>query len=99
MWFSRGCWWESVLGSQAGPSFRPASKQRYPLLHHLRRRDPDATGAARLVERVVVLVGLPGVGHREPADRFVERVAVAAIAGDHRRIARLRMGQRKRPAA
>ncbi len=51
MWFSRGCWWESVLGPQTVPSFRPASKRpcrlfHCRLLHHLRRRDPDAAGAA-----------------------------------------------------
>ena len=47
----------------------------------------------------MVPIGLLGIGQGELADRLVERGAVAAIARDHCRVARLGMGQRQRPAA
>ena len=47
----------------------------------------------------MVPIGLVGVGQREPGDRLVERIGVAAVARDHRRIAALGVGQRQPPAA
>src|SRR5256885_2629249 len=49
---------------------------RSPLFDHPLARDLDAAAAAGLVERLVIPLGLLGIGQREPGNRLVERIGV-----------------------
>src|SRR3954466_14907203 len=60
-------------------------------------RDPATPG--RRLQRAMVALGLLKIGQREFSNGIRERIACAAVARYHRRIARLRMSKCERPTA
>ena len=59
----------------------------------------DPPSSFRVLQRFVILLGLPRVARRKLGERVIKGVALAAIACNHRRVACLGVRQRQCPAA